>query len=181
MPGNDLKDSRVQVATSLSCSVSAISDGRMLIDSTRLILSHQLFFTYTWLGLVPDQFWSCKNIGSSEDSIQPCHLSCNPTRILSRMSNAALHRLLPASFQELSIEIQDLSIDIAPTTEPKNAQGSGAPASCGYQRSCSTWVVYDDVPLENQTTTPAAAGSELQRWIPGMRPSEICRKSESAI
>lgn len=46
MLGYDSKDSRLQVTMSLSCSVSAIFDGRILIDSIHCILSHQLFYSY---------------------------------------------------------------------------------------------------------------------------------------
>lgn len=46
MLGYDSKDGRLQVTMSLSCSVSAIFDGRMLIASIHCILSHQLLFSY---------------------------------------------------------------------------------------------------------------------------------------
>lgn len=46
MLGYDSKDSRLQVTMSLSCSVSAIFDGRILIDSIHCILSHQLLYSY---------------------------------------------------------------------------------------------------------------------------------------
>lgn len=162
---DELKDSRLQVATSLSCSVSAISEGRTLIEPTHCILSHQPVYIFSCCPrsgpvLAP-------NIGSSEELTR--YATDDPRNV--RKIKSHLPRFIEPAAQTP-----------APMILPPQPSSRSTPVHRELPPCVATGdliLVYDDGPIQNQQH-PGSSWSQAATQNSGKRSSEIHRNCESA-